>query len=162
MNQAHQALPVTQNPLQGRELTQLCFVWSSTSHPPRVFQVKMPPRCFSTLSLKPTWNHLAASHPALIDSIIKFSYSFKNTKSRGQPFKWIFPQQPHCYPKPSGTIVWGSAATFPIVRNICCSIATFAIFRLVLVSQEILLFKLCFCLTIIFLAPLGLPLGTNL
>lgn len=70
MIQAHQALPVTLNSLQGRELSQLYFVWCSTSHPPRVFQVKMPPQCSSTLSLKPTWHHLAASHPALIDDTI--------------------------------------------------------------------------------------------
>lgn len=53
-----------------RKLTQLYFVWSSTSHPPRVFQVKIPPWCFSTLSLKPTWNHGAESHLVLTDGMI--------------------------------------------------------------------------------------------
>lgn len=43
INRAHQALPVILNPLQRRELPQLYFLWSSTSHPPWCFQVEMPP-----------------------------------------------------------------------------------------------------------------------
>lgn len=162
MNQALQALhhQITLNPLQWRELTQIHFVWSSTSHAPRVSRWKS--HHSASHSEKPTWNNFAASHPALIDGMILFwYYIFKGTKSRGEPLKPIFPHLPPCYPKWRGTIVWGSTATFPVVRNICCSIATFAIFRFVLVCQESLLCKVCFCLTVIFLAPSRLSLGTN-
>lgn len=105
ISHAHQALPVIINPLQGRELPQLYFLWSSTSHPPWCFRLEMPPQSFSILRLN-------------------------GTKSRGQPFEEIFPQQPPCYPEPSETIVWGPTAPFPKI---------FALFRFVLVCQERLL-----------------------